>query len=98
MSFYWWNDLLLEMISNVTVSMYVSLYLCVCVCPHPGVAALIASGCTPRYVSDLSLMKLKAWQLWGTSAEPESDGHLILLPLPGGPRTSEDPACCLHSD
>lgn len=32
MSFYWWNDLLLEMISNVTVSMYVSLYLCVCVC------------------------------------------------------------------
>lgn len=32
MSFYWWNYLLLEMISNVTVSMYVSLYLCVCVC------------------------------------------------------------------
>lgn len=58
--------------------------MCVCVCPHHREAAVIASGCTPLYVSDLGLMKLKAWQLWGASADPQSDGHLILPPRPRG--------------
>ena len=81
-SFHWWNWLLLEMNPNV----YVCMYVCVCVCvrPHRREAAAIASGCTPLYVSDPGLMKLKAWQLWGASAEPQSDGHLILPPCPRG--------------
>lgn len=56
------------MIPNVTVSVYECVSLCsVCVCvhvhPHHREAAVIASGCTPLYVSDPGLMKLKAWQL-----------------------------------
>lgn len=57
---------------------------CVCARLHGREAAAIASGCTPLYVSDLGLMKLKAWQLWGASADPQSDGHLIPPPFPRG--------------
>lgn len=82
-------NVLPEMIPNVAVSMNVPSYLCmcVCVCLHGREAGLIASGCTPRYVSDPGLMKLKAWHLWGASAETQSDGHLILLLFPGGVHT-----------
>lgn len=87
------------MIPNVSVYVYICMCSVCVVCTHGREAAVIASGCTPLYVSDPGLMKLKAWQLWVASAEPQSDGHLILLPCPrGGPHTSEDPACCLHSD
>lgn len=72
---------------------------CTCVCLHCREAAVIASGCTPLYVSDLGLMKLKAWQWWGASAEPHRVmGISFCCLVPVGPPTSEDPACCLHSD
>ncbi len=78
------------------LSVCIRVCVCVCVCVHGREAAVIASGCTPLYVSDLGLMKLKAWQLWGASAEPQSDGHLILLPCPRGAHTHlrTRPAVC----
>lgn len=74
----------LEIIPNVNLTLCVCLCVHGCVCLHGGEAAAIASGCTPLYVSDLRLMKLKAWQLWGASADPQSDGHLIPPPFPRG--------------